>query len=41
MQFMPQRAEQLQRLSSVVIAHGTMIAFGAQCRGETTDPIDG
>ena len=24
-----------------MIAHGTMVAFGARCRGETTDPIDG
>jgi hypothetical protein len=34
MQFMPQRADQLYSLGSLVIAHGTIVAFAARSRGD-------
>ncbi len=35
MHLMPQRADQLQGLSNLMIAHGTIVAFGARSRSET------
>jgi hypothetical protein len=37
---MPQRADQLHGLGSLVITQATIVAFGVRSHNETIDPID-